>query len=281
MDKKTVIDLLINGNIQPAKYVVKEGDTPSTIAEKLDVPLQLIYNKNQHHKDLIDRDLIRIGDLLDVTMPKPAVTIESVQKVTETIAITHEIIYKEDKTMRNGSTKTIRPGKDGVKKVTYLLTRMNGFMVEEEITNEIIIDEPIPAIVKRGTRIIRGEGSGKFIWPVMSGRVSSGYGKRWGRQHKGIDIVSRNRNILVADHGKVIFAGRKDDYGNAVIVDHKNGYQTLYAHLSKITVKEGSIVEKGDKIGIMGDTGRSFGVHLHFEVIVNGKEKNPMSYLRI
>ena len=143
-----------------------------------------------------------------------------------------------------------------------------------------MLEEPVPAVVKRGTKVIRGEGSGKFIWPVVSAKVSSGYGKRWGRQHKGIDLTSSKKTVLAADHGKVVLAGKNGDYGNTVIIDHNNGYKTLYAHLSKIDVKKGDIVEKGDKIGVMGNTGRSTGVHLHFEVIVNGVNKNPMSYLR-
>ena len=127
--------------------------------------------------------------------------------------------------------------------------------------------------------MVLGEGTGKFAWPVVNPTVSSNYGKRWGRQHKGIDITSKNKSILAADTGKVIYAGFKSDYGNHIIIDHQNGYKTLYAHLSKMDVKKGDIVEKGDKIGTMGTTGRSTGVHLHFEVIVNGVSKNPRSYL--
>ncbi|TLS48893.1 M23 family metallopeptidase [Paenibacillus antri] len=280
MDEQAVIDMLIQGDTKPTQYIVQEGDTPSGIAEKLGVPIELIYSKNQDHKDLIERDLIRPGDALDLTMLQPGVTIESIEKVTDTIAVQYETIYEEDASMRKGETKTVRDGKKGVKKVTYQLTKVNGLLMEEQVTDEVVVEEPLAAVVKRGTKVVLGEGTGKFSWPVASASVSSGYGRRWGRQHKGIDLTSSNKSILAADNGKVVYTGKTSDYGNHIIIDHKNGYETLYAHLSKISVKEGDIVEKGDKIGVMGNTGRSTGVHLHFEVIVNGVEKNPMSYLR-
>jgi len=280
MDEQAVIDMLIQGDTKPTQYIVQEGDTPSGIAEKLGVPIELIYSKNQDNVDLIERDLIRPGDVLDLTMLQPGVTIESVEKVTDTIAVQYETIYEEDASMRKGETKTVREGKKGVKKVTYQLTKVNGLLMEEQVIDEAILEEPVAAVVKRGTKVVLGEGTGKFSWPVASASVSSGYGSRWGRKHKGIDLTSSNKSILAADNGKVSETGKASDYGNYIIIDHKNGYETLYAHLSKISVKEGDIVEKGDKIGVMGSTGRSTGVHLHFEVIVNGVAKNPMSYLR-
>jgi len=279
MDEQAVIEMLIQGDTQPTKYVVQPGDTPIGIAKKLDIPLELIYLKNQDHKDLINRDLIRVGDVLDLTMQQPAVTIETVERVVETIAVQYETIYEEDPTMRKGQTQTLREGVKGVKQVTFLLTKVNGLLMQEEAVDEVVLEEPVPAIVKRGTKVVLGEGTGKFAWPVVNPTVSSNYGKRWGRQHKGIDITSKNKSILAADTGKVIYAGFKSDYGNHIIIDHQNGYKTLYAHLSKMDVKKGDIVEKGDKIGTMGTTGRSTGVHLHFEVIVNGVSKNPRSYL--
>lgn len=280
MDEQAVIDMLITGDVKPTQYIVQEGDTPGEIADKLGIPIDVLYAKNRDHKDLIQRDLIRPGDALDVTILQPALTIESVEKVKETIAVQYDTVYEEDETMRKGQSKTIRAGKKGVKEVTFVLTKVNGLLMNEQIAEEVVLEEPVSAIVRRGTKVVLGEGTGKFSWPVLSYQVTSGFGSRWGRQHKGIDIVSKNKSILASDNGKVVFAGKKGDYGNAVIIDHQNGYETLYGHLSKISVKKGDIVEKGDTLGVMGSTGRSTGVHLHFEIIQNGKEKNPMSYLR-
>ena len=127
------------------------------------------------------------------------------------------------------------------------------------------------------------KGSGILGWPTSGGYISSPMGTRWGAMHRGIDIARTNRSsnppILAADGGTVVSAGMVSSYGNKVEIDHGNGIKTLYAHLSTITVRAGQKVSKGDQIGVMGTTGDSTGVHLHFEVTVNGTIQNPMSYL--
>jgi murein DD-endopeptidase MepM/ murein hydrolase activator NlpD len=87
---------------------------------------------------------------------------------------------------------------------------------------------------------------------------------------------------LAADSGKVILAGWPDGrgYGNRVLIDHGNGYQTLYAHLLKIYVSEGQTVNRGDQIGQMGSTGRSTGIHLHFEILKSGSQIDPLLVLK-
>jgi murein DD-endopeptidase MepM/ murein hydrolase activator NlpD len=113
------------------------------------------------------------------------------------------------------------------------------------------------------------------------GSVSSRYGMRNGRMHKGLDIAaSTGTSIKAADGGKVVFAGRKGAYGNLVEIDHGNGYKTRYGHCSAINVKRGDKVYKGQVIAKVGNTGRSTGPHLHFEVIKNGGNQNPASYVR-
>jgi murein DD-endopeptidase MepM/ murein hydrolase activator NlpD len=138
----------------------------------------------------------------------------------------------------------------------------------------------VHAVVKRGTKIIPGEGTGTFIMPVKGATLSSRYGMRGGRMHKGLDFTSGNRNIYASDTGRVVFAGYQNNgYGNIVIIDHRNGYQTKYAHLSKIQVRSGQNIGKGEVLGIMGDTGNSDGVHLHFEIFKNGAVVNPSKHL--
>ncbi|MCL4387367.1 M23 family metallopeptidase, partial [Patescibacteria group bacterium] len=120
--------------------------------------------------------------------------------------------------------------------------------------------------------------SGTFAWPV-SGSITQNFA--W--YHKGTDIANRNApDVLAADAGKVIVAGWPDGYGygNRVIIDHQNGYKTLYAHLSRIYVVPGQTVARGAAIGKMGSTGRSTGTHLHFEVTREGSYLNPLSVLR-
>ncbi|MBQ2071366.1 MAG: M23 family metallopeptidase, partial [Oscillospiraceae bacterium] len=101
------------------------------------------------------------------------------------------------------------------------------------------------------------------------------------RSHSGIDIDGygcEGSAVTAADGGTVITATYNDGYGNYIIIDHGNGMQTLYAHLSGMAVGEGSSVSQGQTIGYVGATGRATGTHLHFEVFVNGSRTDPAGY---
>ncbi|WAC42715.1 M23 family metallopeptidase [Pedobacter sp. SL55] len=121
------------------------------------------------------------------------------------------------------------------------------------------------------------------------GRISSNFGHRANpftgesiERHKGLDIKGNHGEVVkTTANGKVKFANRKGGYGNVVIIEHGNGFETYYGHLSKISVKQGQKVAAGDIIGRIGSTGRSTGPHLHYEVHRNGKIVNPKSYLTI
>jgi murein DD-endopeptidase MepM/ murein hydrolase activator NlpD len=121
--------------------------------------------------------------------------------------------------------------------------------------------------------------SSGLVWPV-SGAITSGFGPRWGRMHEGLDIAGgAGTPIAAAAAGTVILAGSQGGYGNLVVVDHGGGLSTAYAHLSSIAVSTGQSVGQGTVVGGMGTTGNSTGVHLHFEVRVNGGAVNPLGYL--
>jgi len=123
------------------------------------------------------------------------------------------------------------------------------------------------------------------VWPVR-GWISSRYGYRVSpftqrrELHKGIDIVNRVGTPVVATaDGRVVFAGYRSGYGKMVIIDHGLGKVTKYGHLSRVAVSKGEEVVRGQKIGLLGNTGRSTGPHLHYEVVVNGHAVDPMDYL--
>lgn len=275
VEPQTVLEKIQTGGIKPTKYIVQEGDCVSCIAQKFNIDQQIIYDRNPWIVD----DMIRVGDELDITMLQPELSVKTVEKFVEDQEIQYDTIYQKDETMRSGRTTVLKPGKNGMKKATFLLTRINGQILKEELVEEKVIVEPVSALVKKGTKVILGEGSGRFSWPVIGAKLTSSFGKRWGKMHRGVDLASANRNIMASDHGKVTFSGVKNGYGNVIILDHLNGYETLYAHLSKRLVSKGETVEKGEKIGVMGSTGESTGVHLHFEVHANGGAENPLKYL--
>ena len=120
--------------------------------------------------------------------------------------------------------------------------------------------------------------SGAFVWPT-SGTIS----QRFVWYHRGIDIANKvGTPILAADSGTIIVAGWPDNigYGNRVMIDHGNGFVTLYGHLSQVSVSTGQTVKRGDLVGLMGSTGRSTGPHCHFEIRASGKTQDPLAYLK-
>lgn len=126
-------------------------------------------------------------------------------------------------------------------------------------------------------------------WPLddsLEPYISSSYGYRVDpatstlKFHEGVDLVAPFRsNVRVTADGIVIFAGQKVGYGNCVIVKHRFNYETLYAHLSRIKVKKGQKIKKGTPVGLLGNTGRSTGPHVHYEVRINNMNVNPWKYL--
>lgn len=118
-----------------------------------------------------------------------------------------------------------------------------------------------------------------YIWPVCA-TVTSNFGYRWGRQHKGIDVgASTGTPIGASKAGVVIHAGRQGGYGNLVLIDHGDGVVTAYAHQSEIIVVSGQRVDRGERIGSVGNTGNSTGPHLHLETRLNGTAVDPRGYL--
>lgn len=276
VDDDRVLAALTAMGEAPQVYTVQPGDCLSCIVSKFGM-------KNVDELRLLNPwivdDTIYPGDEIIVRGFQPKLGVKTVEIEIAEEEIQHDTVYEQDKTLRIGKTKVLQPGKNGLKRVTYELTSINGQLINEALIAEEVLVEPVSAVVAKGTLRLAGEGTGKFAWPVSGAKLTSSFGKRWGRMHEGIDLASSNRTIKAADSGKVTFAGTKNGYGKTVIIDHNNGYQTLYAHLSKISVSKGEVVEKGDKIGVMGSTGRSTGVHLHFEIHKDGVPKNPISYL--
>jgi murein DD-endopeptidase MepM/ murein hydrolase activator NlpD len=122
-------------------------------------------------------------------------------------------------------------------------------------------------------------GSGGLIWPI-NGQFTSPFGQRWGRLHAGIDLAApTGRPIRAAASGRVILAAVTGGYGLYTCVDHGDSISTCYAHQSRFGVSDGDSVSEGDVIGYVGNTGHSFGAHLHFEVRIGGRPVDPMDYL--
>ena len=162
------------------------------------------------------------------------------------------------------------------------VTEINGKQVACEVLSSTVVKEPVEAVYVVGTKKGSKVGSGAFTWPVPGVRtISSPYGYRWGRLHRGIDISTHGiygRTVVAADSGTVTVKRSATGYGLHIIISHGNGYSTCYAHLSAVSVKSGAVVAKGQAIAKVGNSGSSTGPHLHFEIRKNNVAGNPMNY---
>ena len=158
---------------------------------------------------------------------------------------------------------------------------VNDKEVSREILKEEVVMEAVPKIMKRGTKI-----PPTYVKPINGGRLTSNFGKRAAPKkgastyHKGVDWATPTGTPVYAScGGTVAKAGWGSGYGYVVYINHEDGRQTRYGHLSKVLVSAGQKVKQGDKIALSGNTGVSTGPHLHFEILINGSQVNPLKYL--
>ncbi|MGE7825615.1 peptidoglycan DD-metalloendopeptidase family protein [Paenibacillus sp. NPDC093718] len=283
LDVEEAVKVLTGTKDKPVVYTVKEGDTISSIAQHFGMKSADVMALNPG----LEEKYVQIGAELQVTKPEAPLTVRTVETVSEKQPSKPETVVRKSSELPLGKRKVVRPGRDGVKTVDYIVTKENGKVISKQWTGQQVVQESLPEVVYKGTKVapkkkaatVTQKSSGSmFAWPVSGARITSSYGHRWGRSHEGVDMVGGS-TIMAAASGRVVFAGQQSGYGKVVIVDHGNGYRTLYGHMSKISVSNGQSVGQGSKLGVMGNTGRSTGTHLHFEVQKNGVAQNPMKYL--
>ncbi len=276
-EAEQVFNLMKRGTDEEKVHTIEAGDTISGIAAKYGLTVEEIEKANSDVKDI---HRISIGDEISLVVPKPYVTVRTVEYVEMHEEIAFETTYNDTSNLYKGDQRITQQGKMGEKEITGYIIRENGRKVELEIKEEKILADPVTRIVARGTKERpRTVATGSYSLPTR-GRLTSGFGMRWGRMHQGIDIAAPiGTAVNAADAGRVQFAGWRGSYGNLIIINHENGYQTYYAHLNSMNVKAGDRVFKGERIGGMGTTGNSTGSHLHFEVRRNGTPLNPRNFV--
>ena len=260
-------------------HTVVKGESFWTVAKNHGVTVSELQKLNPD----VNPDRLKIGQVLNLTWLEPLINVVVVKEVTVEESIAYATEYKETESLYRGETQVVKKGTNGKKMVTYEVKETSGAVVEKTTLNEIVISEPVSAVVNKGTKAVAlssRSGDGILNWP-MSGKITSPYGTRSSGFHSGIDIGGViGRGVYAAAGGKVVLSSYYYAYGNCILIDHGNGMKTRYAHLSAYKVKVGDTVERGQLIGLCGNTGRSTGPHLHFEVIVNGSTKNPINYLK-
>ena len=274
---KEAVRLLEKGTLEDMIHQVAAGDTLYAIGERYNLSEQQLFDLNA---ELDINGVLQLDQEINVTDYVPLVNVVVFEEERK-----EEVIKAEKKTEQTdelylGETKRKQVGEDGKKELHLAIEKVNGKVVEREVLSENIIKEVQHEITLEGTKVIPSRGTGDFAWPAVGGYISSHYGPRWGSHHNGIDIARpTNRNIIATDNGVVETVTSHSGYGNYIVINHNNGYKTLYAHLSSMDVSVGDTVPQGTKIGVMGTTGRSTGVHLHFEVIKDGSKIDPMNVL--
>lgn len=174
----------------------------------------------------------------------------------------------------------VEEGEEGIKSVVSNVVYRNGLKVNEEIIEQDIIKYSIDKVVYKGTKSPIKEDVAFLRMPTRGGYVTSNFGPRWGSTHSGMDIAGEIGDpVCSALDGKVKECRYDGNYGNKILIQHEDGIETIYGHLSKFEVKVGDEIKKGQLIGRVGSTGRSTGPHLHFEVRVNGSPVDPKKYL--
>lgn len=261
-DAVEVAALLMGGTEKPKVHVVREGESPWTIASANGMTVEELLAANPD----VDPDRLKPGQELQLTVPEQWITFTSEETLTVTERVPFATKREYDRNLEAGKQRVKQEGRYGEKVITYEIVREDGRIVQREKVGEETTTEPVDRIVVIGTKPVAGVSRGRFIWPLR-GAITSNYGPRWGEMHTGIDIDgTTGQPVRAADGGTVVSAGWDGGYGYAVLIRHGGGLYTLYGHLSRIAVRSGEGVAQGEVIGYVGSTGRSTGSHLHFEV---------------
>ena len=212
----------------------------------------------------------------------PRLDVSATRSVTYTEAIPYETITRENDALDQTYRATVQEGSEGEAVVTAQIETLDGEEQRRTILARTVLSQATDEIVEVGTRNV-GIGTGDFMVPVSSYTFTSGFKMRWGRLHGGVDLaVPEGTPVYAADNGKVIVAGNLGDgYGNYIILDHQNGYKTLYAHNSELLVSVGDMVAQGEQIALSGNTGNSTGPHVHFEIQVNDEKVDPQQFVTL
>lgn len=202
------------------------------------------------------------------------------RSVTYTETIPFGTVTRENDAEYQDYRETVRQGQTGEAVVTAEIQTLDGEENERTIVARTVLRSASDEIVEVGTKNI-GIGTGSFVRPVSGYTFTSAFKWRWGRLHSGVDLaVPEGTPVRASDNGKVILAENSGNgYGNYIILDHGNGFKTLYGHNSALCVSVGDIVSQGDLIAYSGSTGNSTGPHLHFEIHLDDEKVDPERFL--
>jgi murein DD-endopeptidase MepM/ murein hydrolase activator NlpD len=254
--------------VQPVKvtdYVIKNGDTLWNVANEFDLDVNSLFGCNK----ISETDVLKVGSTIRVPNQDGIFATIKAGQTVKGLAAEYSIF---EEAIRSAN---------GLSGDAVIVKGQEIFLPGAKVMAFIETPKGRKAVVKEKVNATRG-----FGWPVV-GKISSSFGwrrdpVRGGRDfHTGLDIrAPRGRQVVASSAGKVVHSGWMGGYGQTVVIQHPGGVTTLYAHCSKLLVKAGANVRRGQRIALVGSTGRSTGNHLHFEVRKGGSPTNPLKALR-
>ncbi len=277
-------------------HTVKSSNTVSKLLSTYGMTEERLYELNPG----LEKTGLIAGETIQVETKEPMLEVKYVVVRQYTVSVKFNSTTVKDSTKYTTYKKLKTAGQKGTNKITEEIIYVGGVEQARKVIKTEVLKAPVDEVYVVGTKkppsysggssggsSSSGGGrvpTGMFTWPVPGVKhVSSYYGMRWGKLHKGIDISTSGiygRTVVAAASGKVTRAGWFSSYGYCVDIQHSSGYLTRYAHLSKISVSKGQYVSSGQAIGKVGNSGNSTGPHLHFEIRLNGNTKNPMNYYK-
>lgn len=289
VDSKSIIDLITSKKVEAAYYTVVDGDSHYLICEKLGITMEELEILNP---GIMDEDFVlRAGQKILKNQEVPFLSVSISRTEVYDVEVPYDTEYTTDDQHYQGVNTTVIAGEYGINQVTAKVYYVNGEEVKRDIISTVRTKDPVTELISQGTLPPQSSHysdeevniNTKYIWPVDGGELSE-----WGwwdggyYGHQGVDIVGYyGCDIYAGASGVVSYAGwHNGGFGYLVVIDHPDGYQTWYAHNSEIFVYEGQYVVQGQCIAALGESGRAYGAHCHFEVRDSyGNRLNPRYYL--
>lgn len=284
IDTNWLISQLTSVKTKAGYYIAAEGDTPSIIAEKKGMTIAQLELLNPGFSEMTPVP----GDKIKTRDEVPFLSVNVTVTENYDTEVPFETEYYNDSTLYSGVTRVTTEGVNGVNNITAKVTYVNNIETSRKLISARIESLPVTERIAQGTKPTpemyspEDAGYGKFIWPTDGGYVSEYTDWDGGYPgHKGLDICAYyGAPIYAGASGTVTFAGEDYwGYGKYIIIDHGNGYQTLYAHCSALYVTVGQKVTQGEFIAALGQSGMVTGPHVHFEVRQGDTKLNPVDYL--
>ncbi|MDR1260635.1 MAG: M23 family metallopeptidase [Oscillospiraceae bacterium] len=261
-------------------YTIIKGDSVEKIIERYEMTMSEFEKLNEGE--------INPGNTVRVLKSVPLFNVKFINTEIKQEKMPFKVITTSSTCYPLGTSFVRQRGKDGEIQITYNVTYVDGIEQSKVAISKRVITEPINKHVIIGQKYkyiesdsgILSDLKANFMWPLVGGKGYVSCYFSGPTHHRGIDICAETGSVILAsDSGEIVSAGWEGTYGKSVVIRHENGLLTRYAHNSEIYVRVAQRVSKGEQIAAIGRTGYATGTHLHFEVLYEGKQVDPLRFI--